>query len=280
MATAADIRAATPGAPSRGNLPIHIIEAWDRDHPDDPYQPSPRRDVNGTIPDGHDEDFSEGDLEALFDESAADVPEETPPRKPPARKPAGKSRLPFTRGGKGKPKPKAKKPRASTEDLLGGLWRAAAKLAAPLPPLHRTLRIQAPIAGILLEDTVRDTVVDPLLQPLVRLTSVGKTLSALVGPPMFVTAIMLHSQQSAVKGTPPNPVLMTVATEGLRSSLMAWCDVAGPKFEIALKREKEFEEKYGQSVDDMMAFLFSEPAATAEAAAAEDEAIRRAQGIL
>lgn len=275
MATAADIRAATPGAPSRGNLPAHIIEKWDLDHPEDPYQPSPPRGSNG-----HEEDYSQGDLEALFDESPADIPEETAPRKPAAPRSRSRGKLTLL-GGKDKgKKTRAKKPRASTEDLLGGLWRAAAKLAAPLPPLHRTLRIQAPIAGILLEDAVKDTVVDPMLQPLVRLAGVGKTMAALVGPPAFVTAIMIHGQQSAANGTPPNPVLMTVATEGLRSSLMAWCEVAGPKFEVALKREKEFEEKYGKSVDDMIAFLFSEPAATREAAEAEEEAIRRAQGIL
>ncbi len=50
----------------------------------------------------------------------------------------------------------------------------------PLPPLQRTLRMQAPVAGDLLDDVVRDTIVDPLLQPLARLASQGKAVQALV----------------------------------------------------------------------------------------------------
>lgn len=274
MATAADIRAATPDAPRRGILPGHIIDAWDTAHPDDPYQPSPSRDAD-TPPPG----YADGDLDDLFDTSADDdMPGETPPRKP--RAPRGSTRNRGWRFGK-KPAGKGKKtPRISTEDLLGGIWRAAAKLAAPLPPLQRTLRVQAPVAGLLLEDAVRDTVIDPLLQPVARLAGAGRTASALLGPPAFVTAIMLHTQQAAVSSRPPNPLFMTIATEGLRSTLMTWCEVAGPKFDIALQREKEFESKYGQSVDEMIAFLFSDAAATAEQAEAEEEAIRRAQGIL
>ena len=186
--------------------------------------------------------------------------------------------------GKKKTPHKKKQPRVSTEDLLGALWRGGAKLLTPLPPLQRTLRMQAPVAGMLLDDVVRDTVVDPLLQPLARIAAQGKTVQALVGPPAFVSAIMAHAAQRAALDPPqePNAVFMAIATEGLRSSLMAWMDVAGPKFEIALEREREFEEKYGQKVDDMIAFIFGPPVNPSDemAVMAEEEAIKRAQGIL
>jgi hypothetical protein len=271
MATAADIRAVTPDAPKRGTLPLHITEAWDLEHPEDPYQASPRRDSD--TPDAE-PDYSDGDLEDLFD----DVPE-TKPRKPRPKKPTPGGRVASLFGPKKKTGGK-KTPRVSTEDLIGGVWRAAAKLATPLPPLQRTLRLQAPVAGLLLEDAVRDTIVDPFLQPVARLAGAGKTVTALAGPPAFVTAIMLHTQQAAQQNTPPNPLFMTVATEGLRASLMSWYEVAGDKFAIALEREKEFESKYGQSVDDLIALLFSDIPTTPAETEAEEEAIRRAQGVL
>jgi hypothetical protein len=285
MATATAVRewAQANGRPStRGKLPGKIVQDWDLAHPDDPYESGPPRGTDS----GASPDYPDDDMEAMF----PDAPNlgdtgETPPAKPKAsargKSPAGVRGL-FSRG---KAKPKGKKPpRVSTSDLLGSVWRGAAKLLTPLPPLQRTLRMQAPVAGDLLDDVVRDTMIDPLLQPLARLANQGKAVQALVGPPAFVTAIMVHQMQRAQLDPPqdPNPFFMAIATEGLRSSLMAWMDVAGPKFEQALTREKEFEEKYGQTVDDTMAFIFAAPVDPSDMGAvmAEEEAIKRAQGIL
>jgi hypothetical protein len=282
MATATEVRAwAVPEgiATSRGKLRAEVIAQWDRDHPDDLYEANPPRDgFTGNAP-----DYPADDFDAMF----PDVGEgdglgdtgETPPRRPKSTKAAPKGvRGLFNR----KPAAKGKKspPRVSTEDVWGALWRAGAKLLTPLPPLQRTLRMQAPVAGMLMDDVTRTTFIDPLLQPLARLATQGKTIQALAGPPVFVSAICLEGSRAMAEEREPNPLFMAVATEGLRSSLMAWMDVAGPKFEIAMQREREFEEKYGQSVDDMMALIFAPPVTDAEAAAAEDEAIRRAQGIL
>jgi hypothetical protein len=271
------------GRPStRGKLPGKIVQDWDLAHPDDPYESGPPRGTDS----GASPDYPDDDMEAMF----PDAPNlgdtgETPPARPKAsRSKAGTKRGGiFGLGGTGKPKGK-KPPRVSTSDLLGSVWRGAAKLLTPLPPLQRTLRMQAPVAGDLLDDVVRDTLIDPLLQPLARLANQGKAVQALVGPPAFVTAIMVHQMQRAQLDPPqdPNPFFMAIATEGLRSSLMAWMDVAGPKFEQALTREKEFEEKYGQTVDDTMAFIFAAPVDPSDMGAvmAEEEAIKRAQGIL
>ena len=288
MATAADVRAWAKDngrGTTRGKLPGHLVADWDTAHPDDPYEPGPPRDqANGHQPDYPDDDFEAQFPDVGAGDGLADTGE-TPPRKPRSSKAVtGKGvRGLFGRSSK-KSSSKKKQPRVSTEDLLGAVWRGGAKLLTPLPPLQRTLRMQAPVAGMLLDDVVRDTVVDPLLQPLARIAAQGKTVQALVGPPGFVTAIMLHMSQRAAMDPPqePHPFFMAVATEGLRSSLMAWMDVAGPKFEIALEREKEFEEKYGAKVDDMIAFIFAPPVdpSNMEAVMAEEDAIRRAQGIL
>jgi len=290
MATATDVRtwAQANGRPqTRGKLPNKLVEDWDRDHPDDPYESGPPRDTGN----GHAPDYPVGDAD--FDALFPDAGEgdglgdtgETPPSRPKARSSSAKTGgglFPFRRKS-GSPKAKGKKqPRVSTSDLLGSVWRAGAKLLTPLPPLQRTLRMQAPVAGDIMDDVVRDTVVDPLLQPLARIAAQGKTVQALVGPPAFVTAICAHQAQRAALDPPqdPHPFFMAVAVEGLRSSLMAWMDVAGPKFEAAMAREAEFEEKYGQRVDDMIAMIFAERPSSEADVMAEEEAIRRAQGIL
>ena len=274
----------------KGRMPGHVQDAYDAAHPGS-NGPAVLDPSTHPYPDYPDDDF-----ESLFPgpESNAAPSEgpggtgdtgETPPRRPRGGKKAGAGRIPWLPGG-GKKKPGAKKrqPRVSTEDLLGAVWRGGAKLLGPVPPLQRTLRMQAPVAGMLLDDVVKDSIVDPVLQPLARLAAQGKTVQALIGPPAFVSAIMAHQVQRASMDPPqpPHPLFMAVATEGLRSSLMAWMEVAGPKFELALSREQEFEAKYGQPVDDMIAFIFSAPVNPAddEAVMAEEEAIKRAQGVL
>jgi hypothetical protein len=90
----------------------------------------------------------------------------------------------------------------------------------------------------------------------------------------------MHVARQAAENKPPNPLFMQMAGEMLREALLIWMDVAGPKFEQALAREKEFEEKYGRSVDDMVEFIFSAPPATEEAVQAEEDAVRRAQSFV
>lgn len=290
MPTASDIRkwAGENGVvvEPRGNIPKDVRELYDAAHP------APNGSGGTSHPDYPDDDFETAfgeppaDDAETFDESAM---AEEKPRRPKAGagrtarpQPKGSSRF-WQRGTRNSTNSKAKKkPRVSTEDLLGSLWRGMAKLATPLPPLQRTLRIQAPVAGLLLEDAVKDTAVDTLLQPLARIAGQGKVVSALLGPPVIVTALCVHVQQRAQMQQEPNPLFLSVGTEALRSSLMTWMDVAGPKFEIAVRREKEFEDKYGQSVDELIAFLLGPPVNPADQAAvlAEEEAIRRAQGIV
>jgi len=286
-ATAAEIRAWAQqeggyDLPARGNIPIHVRDAYDAAHPGSNGSSGFSTPDEAGQPDYPDDDFA-----AAFADDPPDMPEdtgETPPKKPGASRSRGGQRGRKTRFGFGR-KPgsgKPKRKRIPVDDLIGSAWGVLARLATPLPPLQRTLRVQAPVAGILLEDAVKDTAADIILQPVARLAQQGKTVSALLGPPMIVTAISLHVAQAQAAGAMPNPIFLSVAQEALRGSLMTWMDVAGPRFEEALAKEKEFEEKYGQGVDEFMTWLFS-PAVNPEdraAAEAEEDAIRRAQGIL
>lgn len=265
----------------RGRVTSEAIQVWNDMHPDDPYEPPAPRGAQ----------FVTGaDMDKLFDDGPPGDLEETRPQRPKAA--PGRSRSTTTGRGRGLfgairkdrgAKTAKKPPRVSTESLLGSLWRGMAKLAAPLPPLQRTLRVQAPVAGLLLEDAVKGTLADTVLQPFARAAESGRVVQALIGPPLFVTAISLHGARMAALDPPqpPSPLFMTMAAEGLRSSLMAWMDVAGDKFAAALEREVEFESKYGARVDDFMDWLLSPPVdpRDPDAVEAENRKIKRAMGI-
>lgn len=276
MATTAEMRAwlrAEGYEPSvKGALAADQVAAYDAAHP-------------GTNGDSEADPWAGGDYEGTS--LAADPPDdtgETAPRRPRASKPAGKTGRTWPWGKKtaaGK-KAKAKHPRVPVDEVISGGWRLMARIARPVPPLERTLKVQSPVAGLLLEDTIKGTLADTILQPIARMQAQGKVVAALAGPPLLVTAGTVHMQRAAAAGAEPNPVFMGIVTEALRESLMLWMDVAGPKFELALQREKDFEDRYGQGVDDMIAWIFSPPPDPRDqAAVAEEEAaIKRAQGIL
>lgn len=203
-----------------------------------------------------DEDFG-------ADTSAAAGPPDTRPRS----LPAGKRRVPW-RNGKGRKRArKPARPRVPVDEFLAVAWRGLAGFARPLPATSRLLKIQAPVAGMVLEDMVRHTAIDRLLQPLARVQGAGEALFALAGPPLLITAIQLQPDSI--------PFVMPM----LRESLLAWVRVAGPKMAQALKREQEFEDEFGQTVDDLIAFLM-EPLTVHEGeseAQAEDAGVTRQQ---
>lgn len=274
MATAAEIRdwaqEHSYDLGSKGRIPAGVRTAYEAAHPGQPPDPAP------DYPPGMgDDDFSDP-------AEPPSVPEpdtgETKPKSGTARARRGFPKLGSHKGKRAK----AKAPRVPVDDAICTVWRGLARIARPLPPLERTLRIQAPVAGLLLEDTVKGTIVDTALQPLARMQTQSRTVIALAGPPVLVTAITLHCQRAAVAGQQPNPVFMSMATEMLRESLMVWQQVAGPKFADAMEREKRFEAEFGQSIDAMLELIMAPPAAPGdtEAQAAEDDAIKRAQGIL
>jgi hypothetical protein len=191
----------------------------------------------------------------------------------PGPPPAGAERKPRTvavtkqpRFGFGKTKGAAKKKtphkRIPVDEFIAGAWRGLAGFCRPLPATSRLLKIQAPVAGVILEDTIRRTVVDKWMQPLARAQQSGTAMFALAGPPILVTALQLQPQSA--------PFIMPI----LRESMLAWCKVAGPKMEQALKREKEFEEELGSSVDEMLAFILADFNPDAAPMTAEQEEAR------
>lgn len=142
---------------------------------------------------------------------------------------------------------KAPKPRKPVESLIATVWRMGAQISASFGPSYlpvaRTLDMQAPVAGMILEDVVKDTVVDRILQPLARIEGGGETAFALVGPPVIVAAITAR----------PNTAPMLIPV--LRQALYTWMELAGPHIKKVQERERKFKEEYGADIDNMIAYL-------------------------
>jgi hypothetical protein len=178
-------------------------------------------------------------------------------------------KTPRFRLGRGKPaagKAKGrKKARVPIDDTIATVWRFMGSLARPLPATSRLLKIQAPVAGKILEPIVKDTIVDRVLQPITRTTEGAEAVAVLLGTPALVTAMQL------------NPAIIPFAMPALRELMMRMVKIAGPAMTDALKQEREFEESYGGSVDDVIAMLFAGMFEGTEAPEDEDAAVRKAQ---
>jgi hypothetical protein len=244
----------------RGQLPKAIREAYSAAHGAS----------NGNTPPDPPPDYDPGMTDADFTVSEPGPPPAGDADPMAEKKPRTiKTQSKGWRFGKKQPGTRRKRgPRVPVDDLISTIWRGLAGMARPLPPTSRMLKIQAPVAGVLLEDVVKDTVVDRVLQPIARSTQGAEALAVLVGPPVLVTAMTLNPEAA--------PFLMPP----LRELMLRMVKVAGPKMSEALKQEREFEDAYGGTVDQLIASLFADmpdqesPAAAAEA---EEENVRAAQ---
>ena len=229
---------------------------------------------NGDAAPGAQADYPPGMSEQDFTLDGADEPAdgsddgwgdtgETPPKRvrPKAtsrwtfRKPSGPSRR-----GKSSAARKRAAPRVSTADLIGSAWRILAKMAAPMPPVYRTLRLQSVVAGPVLDDVVKGTFLDPFLQPLARMSQVSQQVAALTLPELGMGAAMIHASQCAKAGTDPNPVIMQACEEITRHGLIALVKIGGDAAARQFELEKADEEQYGPLVDMMLAYIMAEPA--------------------
>ena len=141
------------------------------------------------------------------------------------------------------------KPRVPVDKVIGWGWGILGRVfTAANPSVGRVLAMQSPVAGMILEDTVKNTVADRILQPIARTAAGGEIAIALLGPPLLVGAIT------------SKPEMASVLVPMLRESLRTWIDIAGPKLEEVAKQEKEFEDHYGERIDAMIEWIL-QPAA-------------------
>lgn len=141
---------------------------------------------------------------------------------------------------------KRAQPRVSVEKLISTGWDMIGRLLYPVnPPVAKTLSLQAPVAGMVLEDYVRNTVVDKVLQPLARMEEKGSVFFSLLGPPALVAVLTAKPEMA--------PVIIPM----LRAALESWLTLAGPKMELLKERNEKFAEQYGAEIDVMLNIILS-----------------------
>lgn len=145
--------------------------------------------------------------------------------------------------------------RAATSTVLAGSWIGLANVVARagFQPVGICMSYQAPVAGELLEQATKGTIVDKVIQPFARTSERGRILGALIGPPLIVAAIQQR------------PQLFDQLAPLLESALYTWVEIGGPvavkKAEQRAKREAE----YGEDVKAMMEAIFAPLIAAAQA---------------
>lgn len=169
------------------------------------------------------------------------------PERPPRRPRAGRSATPpkwrekiwgkrsGSRQRQGRSQPK--QARISVDKLCATAWRGMAAAFGYLDePISKVLALQAPVAGLILEDTIRGTFLDVVLQPVAQMQETAGKLSALAGPPVLVALI------EACQGLPEpqRQIRLALLFPMLEASLMSWYHVAGDRAaQLAERAENE-----------------------------------------
>ena len=113
-------------------------------------------------------------------------------------------------------------------------------------PTGRMMALQAPLVGGIVEEQLKGTIADQLLQPLARAGAKGEALFSLFGPPAIVAALTLRPEAQ--------PVLLPL----LRVAIEGWADIAGPQMtKLKAKAERRAKTLDGLSVDDIINALFT-----------------------
>ncbi|AGS73947.1 histone-like nucleoid-structuring protein Lsr2 [Streptomyces collinus] len=231
---------------TRGMVPKAVRDQYEAAHPADD---NPGLSSDEPAPE---HGYAEAEAAPTRPQTADDVP----PLPPPGR---------FGKLGRGKGgtvvRAKPERKRVSLESLAAGAWTLLGQAAQSrgLVPTGRALVMQAPVAGMILEDTLRGTVVDKVMQPLARGGESAKELGALLGVPVLVTMVTLK------------PETQPVALPMLKNLMREWAIIAGPRIKARERRERRAMEQLGvdetgldEMVDGWIAALFMGPDEWAE----------------
>ena len=211
-------------------------------------------------------------------DGAETVAAERRPRRVTASRPGLRERLSGRASpGKGKPRKKAKHPRVPVDRITGMVWEALGRMAGAIsPPVGRCMQLQAPVTGLVLEDIVKGTFADQVLQPLARAEEKGKAAFAVIAPPVLVLALE-QAQQLPDNQRIPREAFLVPA---LREALALWGEVAEGKMEEQMARAAKMGPRYEQA-DALLAMIFAPPAAgpgtPPPGPDAEDDAAAKAQ---
>lgn len=207
--------------------------------------------------------------------AAADPPQDEQKPRRPGRGP--RIRMPKAKPKGGRSGGRAHK-RIPVDRLVERGWEFLARLVMPLDrPVGQCLALQSPVAGLLLEDIVRDTVVDKVLQPVARAEERAEKGLALIAPPLLVAAIERAQELPDADRMMREAVLVPL----LRESLVLWVKVAGDKVEEKARRDQEMG-PVNERVDLLLQQIFAAPAppSTVPGHVVEDEDVAAAQATV
>ena len=125
--------------------------------------------------------------------------------------------------------------RVSIENVVSSGWAIGAMALARQPqalPVARILDMQAPVAGVIVEDLARGTLLDKVLQPLARGGEKAEKAMALAGPPLLVGMITA------------NPSWAPALRPLLKMAMMSWLQLASPAMDKVQKRQAKFSEEF------------------------------------
>lgn len=246
--------------PVRGRVAADIKAEYDAAHPDTPQD--------------------DGDVAIVIDlpSDNGPVPPESPstpepsvaPRRP-ETPPQGRKRRVWERGTTDKKTGQRKPARVSLESLASWAWGLGGMALQQAPkstPVGRMLAIQAPVAGVIVDDLARGTIVDRVLQPLARGSEKAEKGFALLGPPVLVAMIS------------NKPELYPALVGPLKVAMLSWVELAGPAMEKAERKAAALAEKVGDgaNIDAMIAALFADIPIAEMPSPDEEAAVRRARG--
>jgi hypothetical protein len=163
-------------------------------------------------------------------------------------------------GGSKAAKPKTKHPRTSLKGFAEDMFLDLAWTFQGLPPIEKVLYLQAPLVGQIVEDTVKGTGLDLVLQPLARVDRQFKALEALTAP-AWVAAIMIRGRRDDDGNYSPETKMMF---GGLRHALLAMTRVTDIRFDELRAKAEDLKTASGE-IDAIIAYLFAMPEAPGEA---------------
>jgi len=134
-------------------------------------------------------------------------------------------------------------------------------------PTARALDLMAPVAGEVLDDVIKGTLVDRLLQPIARSGEKGEKVAALVGFPALTALVTAR------------PEMFPVVRPAMRMSIVLALEVSEQPMKKLQARTERFQEKFGNiDIDGMIDAVFASLDIDTQHSADEDAAVRRAQG--
>ena len=259
------LRAHGEDPPKRGRLTArwHDLAGHYAESAADPHP------VAGPAADLVGDEYAEGVTESDFDPAAPDwvaeqaeeyeaapppppipLPAERRPTRPRRQSAAERFRARTQR--QAKPASRKTHKRVPVDGLISSAWAAMGGLAGQIdPPLGRCLVMQAPVSGLILEDVVRGTAADRVLQPIARAEEKAEKILALLGPPAIVAALEASANLPEQQMRTRQAILLPL----LERSLILWARIAGDKLDMQLQRAAE-EGPARQRAAELMAMIW------------------------